>query len=288
MEWRRIAELHAGAPGGLRGSGYLLGPGLALTARHVVEGLETTQLRLLEADEDGLPGAIGPWQQARVVWTGKGLDLALLAPSVDAPPFKASGRRMQIGRIDGRAPVRVDAMGFPRAMLAPTHSDTLHLEAHVNAWSGLRSDALLLDVGSTRPAEPEGWKGMSGAAVFAGDCLIGVIEAVPAQLDDSTLRAVPVFTLLDDDGPVGPLDEAKVERAVQFVDAAYVEKLPRAGYWGGVQEQYARAVVATLCRIDTVGGLAVAGVPDCTMSALAAFTGRRLSPWPEEAGTKSR
>jgi hypothetical protein len=38
MEWQRVVELHSGAGVGLHGSGYLLAPGLVLTARHVVDG----------------------------------------------------------------------------------------------------------------------------------------------------------------------------------------------------------------------------------------------------------
>lgn len=59
MEWQRVVELHSGKDRGRHGSGYLLAPGLVLTARRVVERLDTTRLRLLAADKDGLPGAVG-------------------------------------------------------------------------------------------------------------------------------------------------------------------------------------------------------------------------------------
>lgn len=287
MDWHCIVELHSGAAQGLHGSGYLLAPGLVLTARHVVDGLATTELRLLAADEDGLPAGADAWQHAQVAWTGDAaLDLALLTPAAGAPPFRETAGIATLARLDGRAPIRVDALGFPRAMLSPTHSDTLHLEAAIDAWSGVRGDALLLDVRTTRPAEGEGWKGMSGAAVFAGDRLIGVIEAVPARLDGSSLRVTPVHSLFGLAKAAALLSDATVALAEQFVDAAYVEKLPRAGHWGGVREQYTRAVVTKLCRIDHVG-LAVGGASDRRIPALASFTERRFGHWPPRSGSQS-
>ena len=286
MDWQRVVELHSGAAQGLHGSGYLLAPGLVLTARHVVDGLATTDLRLLAADEDGLPGGVGAWQHAQVAWAGGAdLDLALLAPPANAPPFRATAIATTLARVDGRAPIRVDALGFPRAMLSPTHSDTLHLEAAIDAWSGVRGEALMLDVRTARPAEGEGWKGMSGAAVFAGDRLVGVIEAVPATLDGSTLRATPVHGLFAPGAAADLLGAAGVTLAEQFVDAAYVDKLPRVGHWGGVREQYARAVVTMLCRIDHVG-LAVGGATDRRTPALASFTERRFGLWPPRGITR--
>jgi hypothetical protein len=281
MEWQRVLELHDGIGDGLHGSGYLLGPRLALTARHVVEGLQVSELRLLEADEDGLPGGIGAWQKARVVWRGHGdLDLALLAPADAKTSFRELRRNTQLARLDGREPVPVDALGFPRAMLEPSHSDTLHIEARINAWSGVRGEALLLNVITTRPASGEGWKGMSGAAVFGGDRLVGVIQRVPIKFDESSLRAIPAHALFDSDTATKLLRKAKIELSKQFVDAAYVAKLPSVGHWGGAREQYARAVVTTLCRIDHIG-LAVAGAPDRRTPALAAFSLRRFQRWPD-------
>ncbi len=286
MDWQCVVELHSGAAQELHGSAYLLAPGLVLTARHVVAGLAATDLRLLAADEDGLPGGVGAWQPAQVAWTGGAdLDLALLIPAAGASPFDASARAATLGRLDGRAPVRVDALGFPRAMLSPTHSDTLHLEATIDAWSGIRGEVLLLDVATTRPAEGEGWKGMSGAAVFAGDRLVGVIEAVPGELDRSTLRATPVHAMFEVEAAAALLRDAEVVLAEQFVDAGYVDRLPRVGHWGGVREQYTRAVVTTLCRIDHVG-LAVGGAPDRRTPALAAFTERRFGLWPRPGRTR--
>lgn len=281
MEWQRVAELHGGGENGRHGSGYLLSPGLALTARHVVERLDSIELRLLEPDQLGFPGAAGIWQPARVAWASSTADLALLAPQVGSSTFRALESATTLARVGGRAPIRVHALGFPRALLTATHSDTLQFEAAVNPWSGVRSESLLLDVRTTRPADEEGWKGLSGAAVFAGDRLVGVVEAVPTRLDSSTLRAIAAFALFDDPQAAEMLRAAGVERASEHVDAVYVDRLPPSGSWGGTQERYARAVVATFCSIDFMG-FAVHGAVEGRTPALAAFTERRMRRWPDE------
>jgi hypothetical protein len=278
VEWQRVVELYSGGDEGLHGSGYLLASGLALTARHVVEGLERTELRLLMPDSYGLPGTVGDWQPAEVAWLGgSDLDLALLVTAGVA--FGSVGRPAMIGRLDGRAPVRVDGLGFPRAMETPTHSDTLHINATVNAWSGIRDDAMLLAVQTSKSNDATGWKGMSGAAIFGGDRLVGVVEKVPAKLDRSTLRATPTFGMFDDECASGLLRRSEVVMSPGFVDADYVARLPRSGNWYGLRANYARAVLNAFCRIDHVG-MAVVGSPDVRIPALSTYTDRQLRWWP--------
>ena len=279
MEWQRIIELHDRRSGRF-GTGYLLAPALALTARHVVEGLDGMQARLFEADEDGLPGAIGPRLESRVVWSGPlDLDLALLAPADAAASFRADVLPVLIARLVDRAAVRVDALGFPRAMDSPAHADTLHVEALVSAWSGLRGSSLVLEVQTARPNIADAWKGMSGAAVFAGDRLVGAVEAVPALLADGALKAARADLLFGQEAATALLSARDV-RLSDPVDAAYVDALPPAGDWSGVREQYVRAVVTKFCRIDHVG-IGVRGVSDRKTPALAAYTGQRFATWPE-------
>jgi Trypsin-like peptidase domain len=280
MDWQRVVELYDKASGRF-GTGYLLAPSLVLSARHVVDGLDSMTARLLEADEDGLPGAIGPRQPAVVVWRGgDDLDLALLTPSAAGASFRERVAPALVGRLADRAAVRVDAIGFPRAMDAPQFADTLHIEALVSAWTGLRGRSLVLDVQTARPQDAEQWKGMSGAALFGGDVVVGVVEAVPAQLAEGSLRATRVDLLFEHDAASALLATADVWMSDRAIDAAYIDALPRAGHWGGVREVYVRAVVTNLCRIDHVG-FAIGGAPDRRTPALAAFTAQRFATWPD-------
>ena len=74
--------------------------------------------------------------------------------------------------------------------------------------------SLVLDVKTAGPRAADGWKGMSGAAVFAGDRLVGVVEAVPADLaEHGTLRATRADLLFDDAAAKALLGDAKVRLA---------------------------------------------------------------------------
>ncbi len=282
MQWQRVVELHS-AERGDHGSGYLLAPTLALTAHHCIEGLQTIDLRPLQADAHGLPGDVGPWQAARIVWFSSEHDLALLAPGEKRAKFACDGGATTFGRLDIRAAaaVRVHALGFPQAMEKPTHSDTLMVAARVNALTGIRAGSLVLDVEGTRPASGEDWKGISGAAVFAGDRLVAVIKAVPPKLDESALLAAPAHPMFDHPAAMALLRDAGLGLDTRFVDAAYVDALPPVGHWRGLREEYTRAVIESLCSIDGLG-LAVTGAPERRIPALAAFTAQRLRLWPDQ------
>jgi hypothetical protein len=277
MDWRRVVELYCPRDGA-RGSGYLVAPGLVLTASHVVSGAdgEEVEVRFLEPTADGLPGDVGPWNRARVAWAGTGIDAALLVPSGSGSSFRDLTGTVGLGRVDGRAAVRVDATGFPRALATASHTDTLHIEADADPLTGLRARALHLQARTARPAGAEGWKGMSGSAVFAGDRLVGVLEAVPAALADSALRATPAHLLIEDADAGRLLASAGVDLSARLVDASSVEALPRAGHWDTVRATYANAVVEKFCRLDRVG-YAVAGLPADRLPALAAFEARRFT-----------
>ena len=282
MYWQRIVEIYSAEQGGHHGSGYLIAQDLVLTSYHVVEKLQTTEMRLLEADKHGLPGKVGPWQPARVVWVDEELDLALLAADQKFDKFTSLTGTTTFGRIDSRvpAPVRVHAVGFPRAVKKPAYSDTLELTASVSPWSIVRSGSLLLSVEGAQPAAAEDWKGMSGAAVFAGDRLVGIIRAVPTKLDEG-LFAATAHPILSNEIAKKLLIDAGVAPNARFVDAAYVDALPPAGHWGGLREQYARAVIESLCSLDDLG-LAVSGVLERRVPALSAFTAQRLRLWQDD------
>lgn len=280
MDWPRVVEVFNPARE-QRGSGYLLASGLVLTARHVVEGADgapPVRLRRLEPDADGLPGQVGAWQDARVAWSGgETLDAALLVPADAGAEFRAGLPSVVLGRVEGRAPVPVDALGFPRAVTAAAHTDTLRLRAQVEPLSQVRAGALLLQEISPRPGEAGSWCGMSGAAVFAGDRLVGVVEAVPAVFDGTALHAAPAHRLAESAGARALLTAAGVEPAAASVNAAHVASLPRDGQWETLRADYTRAVVTAFCRLDRVG-FAVGDEGDERLPALRAFAAQRLVP----------
>lgn len=171
IERARVMEVHAG--GGVT-AGYLLDDRLVLTAG---AGRARAEVR---------PGGTATWLAASPVWSSAAgaalLELdepeALMMPP--APP--------RWGRITGRRPVAVTAMGFPPAT-APTRwaRDAEQFFGHV-----VPSESSSLQVTGARPPGA----GMAGAALFAGAELVGVVLAAARAVALSALAAEPGFAAL--------------------------------------------------------------------------------------------
>ena len=167
---------------GRRGSGYRVGPDAVLTAAHVIDGAVSIRVRF-DAD---LPGE---WvTEATSCWTDPRSDLAVLTitprevgPQVAVPRF---------GRISDRAAVlAARAVGFPRFKLKsddgadvdddqPRYRDSHQADGSVAVLSNRREGTLEVTVPlPERDPDPEvsPWEGMSGAAVWVGDRIVGVI-----------------------------------------------------------------------------------------------------------------
>ncbi|MFE0256054.1 trypsin-like peptidase domain-containing protein [Streptomyces sp. NPDC059010] len=190
LEAARVAEILVRRPDGLpgrRGSGYRVGGATVLTAAHVVAGpLASLRVRF-DADRPG------EWSAAaRVVLLAESADVALLeitglpadAPPAGPPPYAAVP--------DADVTLPFSAMGFPRFKLredtahllddgSPSqYRDSCHVSGTVSVLSNRREGTLELAV-VTPPADVEPdrspWEGMSGAVVWCGGRVIGVVRA---------------------------------------------------------------------------------------------------------------
>ncbi|MDX3618670.1 trypsin-like peptidase domain-containing protein [Streptomyces europaeiscabiei] len=160
---------------GRRGSGYLVSPGKVLTAAHVVAGATTIRVRF-QADRPGERTV-----EASVAWRHEGIDIAVLAlPDDDTELIPVPYGR--VGEHD--AVLRCTALGFPRFKLrtgddGSRFRDAEHVHATCAVLSNRREGTLDLCVTSPPADDPDperdAWEGMSGAALFAGDRLVGVI-----------------------------------------------------------------------------------------------------------------
>jgi hypothetical protein len=161
IERARVVEVHA--PGSPTGAGYLLSDRLVLT-------------RAWPGAAEVRPGSTGRWLAASVAWSGAGA--AVL--EVGEPLFQSPGP-VRWGRVEGSRPVPVTAMGFPPAADRPRWvREPVQLVGRLSP-GGVLSGAT---VGG----------GMSGAALFAGAELVGVLAAG---------AAVPVARLAEDEAFVG-------------------------------------------------------------------------------------
>ena len=134
------------------------------------------------------------WMEAELAWRGEQCDAALLrlipAPSGGDP----AGPLGQIGGGD-RVPCR--ALGFPFAQSKEQGAvrDTEDLAGEIAPLTGRESGLLTVHVaGSVPAADSSGhspWEGMSGAALFSGPLIVGVIVIDPARFGTDRLEAIP-------------------------------------------------------------------------------------------------
>ncbi|MEO8335886.1 MAG: trypsin-like peptidase domain-containing protein [bacterium] len=261
MQADRVAQVFAA---GSRGSGYLIAPTLVLTAAHVVgddhDAIEVRTVASLErGDRTRIPATLLRHDAQR--------DLALL--EIAAQPVRAS---TQLGTLSGTIPVPVDAMGFPDATLQNGTSDTLAVSGDAHPQSGLLHGRLQVRISSLVPQRREDWAGLSGAAVFAGTHLIGVMKSVPAEFASGVLEASAIAPWLKDDTLRDILRAAGVDVVAQPVDADAVRPFGAAGF-DAVVDRYRTALLASF-RLDGAG-LAVDGATQHALALEHAYAGTR-------------
>jgi tetratricopeptide (TPR) repeat protein len=186
LEIGRVAEilvtLGPGVPG-RRGSGYRVGTHTVLTAAHVVAGASRVRVRF-DADQ------LGEWS-ADVADTLEApeIDVALLTISVPDEADGADAAEVspaRFGRIGERdAVINCSAAGFPLWKLrkdagaGELYRDVAHVVGSVPVLANRREGTFEITVAPPeRDPDPEAspWQGMSGAAVFCNDRIVGIIS----------------------------------------------------------------------------------------------------------------
>ena len=184
IEPAQVAEIIVALDGkrGRRGSGYRVAPGAVLTAAHVIKDAVSVWVRF-DADRPG------EWSTDAIsYWVDQHSDIAVLsiAPHEGKPPVVVA----RFGRISDRpAVLAVRAVGFPRfklrndAAAVPRDEPSRYRDSHqadgsIAVLSNRREGTLEVTVRSPeRDPDPSvsPWEGMSGAAVWVGDRIVGVI-----------------------------------------------------------------------------------------------------------------
>ncbi|MFE9327635.1 tetratricopeptide repeat protein [Nocardia sp. NPDC052278] len=184
--------------GAAAGSGYLIGPRLVLTSAHVV-GMNTPAVTVIR------PGRSGEFE-ASVVWCGVpdgDTDAALVhVTAPDWPMFVLEqvmwGRTVThqpgIACVTWGLPSFVQRPGAPVEVEQPTGT--------LNPGDGFVGDRYVVKLNGHPPNDgtESPWRGISGAAVFCGDLLAGVVAADPAHRSHAALVVVPAYMLLRDQG----------------------------------------------------------------------------------------
>jgi tetratricopeptide (TPR) repeat protein len=180
------------------GSGYLVTPGRVLTARHVLADHDQQPQVGQSCQVRRYPCLDGqPWCEGTIVW---------LHPLADAAIISVEGMGVGItpvqwGDVDGAEPLGWTATGYPLAGLNDTGRTEEGVYGRFSPTTGSSIGELQLTVESRiarpLPESESGWAGLSGAAVFNGKHLIGIITTDPAQWAKA-LDGIRSSALIDD------------------------------------------------------------------------------------------
>jgi Trypsin-like peptidase domain len=177
------------------GSGYLLRDGLVLTAGHVVDvaGEQDCEVRPLGEEQ---------WLKAQVAWRGTGdCDVALLRVLASAGAMRPMQPAV-LGRVVGHERVEARAVGFAAAQARPDGTrDTEDLRGEVVPLSARKSGRLTISIDGSVPEVVNGhslWEGMSGAALFCGGLLVGVVIVAPQHFGGDRLEAISLTAIASD------------------------------------------------------------------------------------------
>jgi hypothetical protein len=175
-----------------QGSGYLLTPWVVLTAAHLVEG--ASEITVVTW---GGPGAV----RCRLLWkqNSRDCDVALLAAERELLPGLQPPEIGVIYDVGGREGAQ--ALGFPQVQRnAGGDIECEQLIGTLKPGSGALSGLQVLDSGYGAPASDvraaSPWAGMSGAAVFFDDLLVGVVKEEPAGWRHARVGLTPTRTLM--------------------------------------------------------------------------------------------
>jgi hypothetical protein len=165
-----------------------------------------------------------------VLWRDKSADVALIGLAGDVPPLPPGSPMPRWGRVDGMEPIAVSAVGFPWAQERPDRGrDTEQLFGFIAPVTTVKAGLCAVTVLTAAPAGRRGgspWAGMSGAALFAGPFLVGVVIVDPARFGTDRVVAAPIVPLLDDAELAGLLN-VSAEGAARVGRGCGLQSLPR-------------------------------------------------------------
>lgn len=212
MDPHRLVDIRAGTARSVKscGSGYLVGPGLVLTAGHVVDTWPVIRLWIGHRNYGPLLPTTGV-----LYWHDAGLDVALIQISTQAE----LGEPPRWGYLSGTHTVRYNGLGFPRfAAYKDTVRGVEQLDGDLRPFSTGDQHGYVLDQAAAPISNPAAaaaaptaatpanlgkvrqWSGVSGAAVFCQGLLIAVVTRDDDMFGNRRLHTCPVRDFFPDTG----------------------------------------------------------------------------------------
>ncbi|MFF3911179.1 tetratricopeptide repeat protein [Streptomyces sp. NPDC001848] len=247
MDIQRVVEVWDPA-GRIAGTGYLVTDSLVLTAYHNIEHAGSASGRVVEVRRLARHGEQhAAWVAAEVLWPEQTPDveqdphtdaaLLLITDSAWQPPHSATPVRW--GRLPaptpGAAEARVAcvAVGFPEAEERDGRRDTKQISGHIETLSGLKSGLITAHIDDVATPGATGggfWSGASGAALFCGNLLTGVLTTNRARhYPNDQLTAVPLATLAARPGFTPTIKAAGNALLLEDITVSAREDHPAAG-----------------------------------------------------------
>ncbi|MFF8619085.1 hypothetical protein, partial [Streptomyces sp. NPDC015350] len=176
----------------------MVGGRLVLTSAHVVTRT-AARVKVFQ------PGGTHTWT-GEVVWCGTpgGRDDAALVLLDNDPHQQAPAPAVRWGRlVTDRPGTGCETWGLPDVAQQPgTGTEAVQLQGRVNAGSGFVGNRHVIDLLQHPPRwwqdNTSPWGGLSGAAVFCGRLLTGVVASDRAHSGHGQLNAVPAYVLHHD------------------------------------------------------------------------------------------
>ncbi|WP_329067008.1 NACHT domain-containing protein [Streptomyces sp. NBC_01429] len=183
--------------GETQGTGVLIAPHLVLTCAHVVG--EAKRAMIAHPRRRGR-------LSAEVQWLDRGRDTALLATTeavLDAERAAPPGR-LRIGSLDTESPLpHCEIIGFPDSQRygADGALELDQYRATVLPAAGSLRGVLVCELDHPAAAERHDGgsplQGLSGAPVFAGPVLLGIVARVPRGREHLRVEGIPMDRILD-------------------------------------------------------------------------------------------
>ena len=204
LDKSRVAEVFVKSPNlsnsklGTGGTGYRITNNLLLTANHVV-ALQN------ESGDEPLAGWVRFLGQrnkhkAKIVHSDNDNDIALLQLDFGTGLHSNKPKLEPIkwGRLYGSERIPCEAIGFPVAQERGQVRDTEKIKGEIELGSASKRNRLTVHILGSTPLnlgkDKSPWQGMSGAALFSGSYLVGIIIVDPKNFNTDRLEAVPVYS----------------------------------------------------------------------------------------------
>jgi hypothetical protein len=199
MEAQRVVQILVAGAKRTISSGYQISPTLVLGCRHGVERAGKGGTVFVRGLDDLRRPAEDPSFKGTVQWMGESVDAALIELPATHPAVKRCPKGdVRFARLkqDGKRRL-CRGMGFPNATATAVRSNDAYNFTGGRIQRLEETDALLAELEAT-PPDSAAWAGLSGAAVFYGRVIVGIMRKTHLTIGTNGLEAEPIVRAFDD------------------------------------------------------------------------------------------